>query len=68
MMTIPQIGKLGYMPDRALRRLIAEGEVKTIKIGNRHYVNLNLLEKYLNGELGKESAENTNDSKIHRPN
>ena len=50
MLTVPQLSKLGYLPDRATRRLISEGALKTVKIGNRHYVNLEMFLRYLNGE------------------
>jgi len=39
MLTIPELEKKGILPGRAIRRLIAEGKILTISVGNRKYVN-----------------------------
>jgi len=50
MKTISQLEKLQIMPGRAIRRLVAENRIPTVKIGNRHYINLTIFERYLSGE------------------
>ena len=47
MLTIPQIAKMGILPDRAIRRLVAEKRLPAIPIGNRQYINLSVFEQYL---------------------
>ena len=48
MKTIPQLEAMGILPGRAIRRLVAEGRIPTLKVGNRQYINLALFERYLN--------------------
>jgi hypothetical protein len=50
MMTIPQLAAEGYLPERAIRRLVSENRISTVQIGNRKYVNLSVFERYLSGE------------------
>lgn len=49
MLTIPQLEALQILPGRAIRRLVAEQKIPTIKIGNRSYINLAVFEQYLSG-------------------
>ena len=46
MLTIPQLTALGILPGRAIRRLVAEGEIPTVRIGTRQYINLSVFERY----------------------
>jgi hypothetical protein len=50
MLTIPQLTALGILPGRAIRRLVAEGEIPTVSIGNRQYINLTVFERYCGGQ------------------
>jgi hypothetical protein len=50
MFTIPQLAAQGYLPERAIRRLVAEGAIPTVKVGTRRYVNLTVFERFLSGE------------------
>jgi hypothetical protein len=50
MLTIPQLAAMGYLPGRAIRRLVAEKRIFAVKIGNRQYINLAVFERYLAGE------------------
>ena len=47
MLTIPQLEAMQILPGRAIRRLVAEGRIPTIKVGNRRYINYTLFERYL---------------------
>ena len=48
--TIPQFAASGILPDRAIRRLVADGTIQAVKIGNRHYLNPSALTRFLAGE------------------
>jgi len=50
MKTIPQLQAMNILPGRAIRRLIADGKIGYIKVGNRKYINLSTFERYLSGE------------------
>jgi hypothetical protein len=50
MLTIPQLSARGYLPERAIRRLVAEKAIPTVKVGNRRYINLTVFERFLSGE------------------
>ena len=50
MLTVRQAAQRGVLPERALRRLVAQGKIPTVKVGNRHYVNLSVFKRYLAGE------------------
>jgi hypothetical protein len=50
MLTIPQLAAEGYLPERAIRRLVAEGAIPTVRIGTRRYINLTVFIRYLSGE------------------
>ena len=50
MMTIPQLATQGYLPGRAIRKLVAEKAIPTVKVGNRQYINLDVFIRYLYGE------------------
>jgi hypothetical protein len=54
MLTIPQLEQMQILPGRAIRRLVAEKKIPTVKVGNRQYINLALFERYLNGGQGAE--------------
>lgn len=54
MLTIPQLTAMDYLPGRAIRRLVAEKKIPTVKVGNRQYINLAIFERYLNGEQDTE--------------
>lgn len=47
MLTIPQLERMGILPGRAIRRLVAEKAIPTVKVGNRQYINLAVFERYL---------------------
>lgn len=49
MLTIPQLEAMRILPGRAIRRLIAENKIPTVKVGNRQYINLAVFERYLMG-------------------
>jgi hypothetical protein len=40
---VPQTEKTGILPGRALRRLLAEGKIPCVTVGNRKYINYTLL-------------------------
>ena len=50
MKTIPQLERMGILPGRAIRRLVAEKKIPTVKIGNRQYINFHLFARFLEGE------------------
>ena len=54
MLTIPQLERMGILPGRAIRRLVAEKAIPTVKVGNRQYINLAVFERYL--EAGGDDA------------
>jgi hypothetical protein len=56
MFTIPQLAAQGILPERAIRRLVAERKVPTIKVGNRQYINLTVFERYLSGTIEQEAV------------
>jgi|GEM_PF-4367433 len=43
MLTVPQLGKMDLLPTRAIRALIKDGRLPTLKIGARNYVNLDVF-------------------------
>jgi hypothetical protein len=50
MLTIPQLAAQGILPARAIRRLVAEKKIPTVRIGTRRYINLVVFVRYLSGE------------------
>jgi excisionase family DNA binding protein len=54
MLTIPKLGAMKLLPERAIRRLVAENAIPAVKVGSRRYINLAVFEAYLAGrqELG----------------
>ena len=50
MLTIPQLEAMKILPGRAIRRLVAENRIPTVKVGTRAYINLAVFERYLQGE------------------
>jgi hypothetical protein len=51
MLTIPKLAAQGILPERAIRRLIAERKIPTVRVGNRQYVNVAVFERYLSGTI-----------------
>jgi excisionase family DNA binding protein len=49
MLTIPQLAARGILPGRAIRRLVDEGRIPTVEIGNRRYINFSVFEQFLVG-------------------
>lgn len=58
MLTIPQLEAMRILPGRAIRRLIAEKKIPTVKVGNRQYINLAVFERILAGEQGAGDSDN----------
>lgn len=54
MLTITQLEAMKILPGRAIRRLVADKKIPTVKVGNRQYINLAVFERYLAGEQGTE--------------
>ena len=52
MLSIRQVAKRGILPERALRRLVAEKRLDVVRIGRTQYVNLTLLVEQLNSGEG----------------
>jgi hypothetical protein len=48
MMTIPQLAKTGILPCHALRILVKQGVIPSVKSGKTTYVNYDVLVNYLN--------------------
>ncbi|MCL2198764.1 MAG: hypothetical protein FWB80_07560 [Defluviitaleaceae bacterium] len=42
-LTARQVAKRGILPERAIRRLIAEGKIPVIKVGRTQYVNFSQM-------------------------
>jgi hypothetical protein len=57
MLTIPQLAAMGILPGRAIRRLVAEGAIPTVAVGNRKYINLSVFEKFLQGKSENERVD-----------
>jgi hypothetical protein len=53
MLTIPQLAAKNILPGRAIRRLVAEKKIPTVKVGNRQYINLAVFERCLEGWQGE---------------
>jgi hypothetical protein len=47
MLTIPQLAAMGLLPGRAIRRLVAEGRIPCVRVGNRQYICLEVFERFL---------------------
>jgi len=52
MLTARQAAKRGILPERTIRRLIAEEKIKTIKSGKTMYLNYTKLCEQLNDGTG----------------
>ncbi|MCL2337751.1 MAG: helix-turn-helix domain-containing protein [Firmicutes bacterium] len=50
MVTIPELGKLGIIPGRAARRLVKDGLIPSVQVGNRKYVKLKTFLEFLDGK------------------
>jgi hypothetical protein len=53
MLSIRQVVKRGILSERAIRDLVADGRIKTVKSGKVHYINYGLLLAQLNSEDSK---------------
>lgn len=51
-LTTRQVAKRGLLPERTIRRLIAEGKIPTIKSGRTQYINVSMLIQQLNSGEG----------------
>jgi len=51
MYTIPELAKLGVMPERAIRRLVKERAFPVTPIGSKTLINIELFNDYLYGRL-----------------
>jgi hypothetical protein len=47
MVTIPQLTAMGILPGRAIRRLVDEGEIPFVVVGNRRYIDLASFKLFL---------------------
>lgn len=52
MLTVRQTAKRGLLPERALRRLVAQGKIPVIRSGKTCYVNYTALVEQLNNGEG----------------
>ena len=52
MLSIRQTAARGILPERTLRRLVAQGKIKTVRSGKTHYVNFTTLVEQLNSGEG----------------
>jgi hypothetical protein len=53
MLTIPQLAKRGVLPERAIRRLVAERKIPVVRSGRTQYINYTLLAEQLRSGDGK---------------
>ena len=49
LLTARPASKVSSVPEHLIRKLIAEGKVKSVPAGNRRYVNMKSLFDYING-------------------
>ena len=56
MLTIPQLEAMKILPGKAIRRLIAEGQLSCVIVGSRKYVNFTVFEQFLNDGNSKSGA------------
>ncbi len=47
MLTIPQLARRGILPERAIRRLVAERKIPVVRSGRTQYINYTLLAEQL---------------------
>ena len=52
MLTIRQAAQRGILPERTIRRLIADGKIPAIKSGRTNYINYSVLVSQLNDGTG----------------
>ena len=53
MLTVRQVALRGLLPERALRRLVAQGKIPIIRSGKTQYVNYTRLCEELNSGIGE---------------
>ncbi|GHU43902.1 hypothetical protein FACS1894111_10260 [Clostridia bacterium] len=53
MRTIRQVAQDKILPERALRRLVAQGKIKTVRSGKTQYINYTSLIEQLNSGEGE---------------
>ena len=53
MLTVRQAATRGVLPERALRRLIAEKRLPVVRSGRTQYINFNRLLDMLNDGIGR---------------
>ena len=51
-LTVRQVAKRGLLPERTLRRLVAQNKIPIIKSGRTQYVNYSALVSMLNSGTG----------------
>jgi hypothetical protein len=52
MLTVRQVALRGVLPERALRRLVAQNKIKVVRSGKTQYVNYTALVEQLNSGKG----------------
>ena len=52
MLTVRQAAQRGILPERAIRRFVSQGKIKTIKSGRTQYINFTTLVDELNSGEG----------------
>jgi len=52
MLTTRQVAKRGLLPERALRRLVAQGKIPVVRSGKVGYINYTALVEQLNSGAG----------------
>lgn len=53
MLTISQLARRGILPERAIRRLVAERKIPVVRSGRTQYINYTLLAEQLQSGDGK---------------
>jgi excisionase family DNA binding protein len=53
MLTISQLARRGVLPERAIRRLVAERKIPVVRSGRTQYINYTLLSEQLRSGDGK---------------
>ena len=53
MLTVRQTAQRGILPERALRRLVAQGKIPVVRIGKVMYINYTALLEQLNSGQGE---------------
>jgi hypothetical protein len=53
MLTVRQVAQRGVLPERALRRLVAQGKIPVVRSGKVQYINFAALVEQLNSGAGE---------------